>query len=56
LGRYKIDGKDIPTLAKSSEDADKKKAIWAVKQIVKSILEAQVVDFDTQGNITDVVH
>jgi len=56
LGRYKIDGKDIPTLAKSSEDADKKKAIWAVKQIVKSVLEAQVMGFDTQGNISSIVH
>ncbi|MEI8008080.1 MAG: hypothetical protein WCI00_01145 [bacterium] len=56
MGRYKIDGKDIPTLAKSSEDADKKKAIWAVKQIVKSVLEAQVMGFDTQGNISSIVH
>jgi hypothetical protein len=47
----KIDGKTIIELAKSSVDTDKDKAIRAVKQIVKSILEAQMLSFDTKGNM-----
>jgi hypothetical protein len=51
-----VDGKNILTLAKSSSEDDQQKAIWAVKQIAKSVLEAQVLDFDEQGNISDIVH
>lgn len=54
LGTVKIGDKTVLELARSSDATDKKKAIRATKQIVKSILEAEVLRFDDQGNITGI--
>lgn len=40
--------KSIIDLAKSKNPDEQTKAIWAVKQVVKSMIEAQVVYFDKQ--------
>jgi len=51
---HKIDGKTIPELAKSTREEDKEKAIRATKQIIKSIVECEVLRFDKQGNIVGI--
>lgn len=56
LASQKIEGKTIPQLAKSKDDIDKKKAIRGVKQIIKSILETEMLDIDEKGNITWINH
>lgn len=50
----KIDGKTITELAKSKEITDQNKAIRAVRQILKSIYEAQILRFDTDGVIANI--
>jgi hypothetical protein len=54
LAKQKVGDKTILELAKSTDAVDKQKAIWATKQIVKSILEAEVVRFDAQDTITGI--
>ena len=56
LASQKIDGKTIIELAKSSDEIDKGKAIRAAKQIVKSILEAEILSVDDDWNIQDIRH
>lgn len=38
-------------MAKSPKEDDQNKAIWSVQQIVKSLLEVQVLNFDANGNL-----
>jgi len=52
----KVDGKSIEELTKSPEEKDQAKAIRATKQIVKSILEAEMLDIDDKGNIKNIYH
>ena len=54
LGSQKIEGRTILELAKSTDKTDRNKAIRAVKQIVKSIMEGQILRFDEQGNINGI--
>jgi hypothetical protein len=56
LGEWKPRGKDILAMASSKNSDDNAKAIRSVKQIVKSMIEAQVVDFDEQGAIKSIMH
>ncbi|MEI7919075.1 MAG: hypothetical protein WCH65_02420 [bacterium] len=56
LTKWKPRNKDILSLAKSSEKDDQDKAIWAAKQIIKSILETQVVYFNTEGKPIIIGH
>ena len=52
----KVEGKSITELAKSKDETERKKAIRAVKQIMKSILEAEVLLFDAEWNIKNIWH
>jgi hypothetical protein len=54
LGSRKIDGKSIIEFAKTADEKGKTKIIRTVKQIVKSILESEILDIDEQGNIKDI--
>ena len=56
LAEWKPRGKDILAMASPKTPKDNPKAIRAVKQIIKTMIEAQVVDFDEQGTITSIVH
>lgn len=49
IASEKIDGKTITELAKSTDNGDQKKAIRAVKQIIKSILEWQSLGYYKDG-------
>lgn len=54
LSQWKPRGVSLVDMAKSAKEDEQNKAIWAVQQIVKSILEVQVVDFDAQGDISRI--
>ena len=56
LTTWKPRGKDIILLAKSWEKTDQDKAIWAVKQITKSMIESQVLYFNTEGKTIGIGH
>jgi|GEM_PF-1925926 len=56
LKTQKIDGKSILELAKSPVESDKTKAIRGVKQMIKSILETEILKTDDKGNIQTIRH
>jgi len=54
LAEWKPRNQNILDMAKSPDFELHNKAIRSVKQIVKSILEAQVLTFDAHGNIINI--
>ncbi|MEI6119442.1 MAG: hypothetical protein WCP92_10090 [bacterium] len=56
IASKKIDGKTVVELAKSEDATEKAKAIRGVKQIVKSILESEILSIDDNENIKGIVH
>ena len=50
----KYKGKLVKDLAKSSDGSEREKAFWVAKQVVKSILEAEILEVDAQGNIENI--
>ena len=51
LTQWKPRGVSLMDMAKSPKEDDQNKAIWWVQQIVKSLLEVQVLNFDANGNL-----
>lgn len=56
LHTWKPRGKNILDMAKSSNPDDQSKAIRSVKQIVRSLMEAWVMEFNADGSIKEVVN
>lgn len=54
ISTQKIDDKTIVDLAKSNSSEDKELAIQWVKQAIKSVLEAWVIKFKSDGNIDNI--